>query len=247
MKRFENKIALVTASASGIGEAIALRFAQEGATVIISSRTQANIDKVVKDFVSQGLKAVGFVCHVGKVDQRKQLLEFIISKFGRLDVLVLNAAVSTHFGSLFETTESQFDKNFEINLKSVFFMIKEYHEIMPKGSSILMISSYEAYHLEPLIGIYSVTKTAMLGLVKLLARELRDKNIRVNGVAPGLVRTKFAENLLAHEELIKEKLEIDRVGEPRDIAAAAGYLCSIDADYVTGEILMVAGFVSQKL
>ena len=245
--RYEGKLALVTASASGIGFAISRRMAQEGARVIISSRNQVNVDKAVKDLQAEGLKAEGFVCHVGNKEHRDKLLQHIKDKHGKLDVLVLNAAVSTHFGSTFDTTESQFDKTFDVNLKSVFFMVKDYHPIMPEGSSILMISSYVAYSLDNTIGIYALTKTAMLGLTKLLAKELRDNKIRVNSVAPGLIRTKFAGALLEHEELAKQKLDIDRVGEPEDIANAAAFLCSNDAAYISGETLMVTGFVSQRL
>jgi dehydrogenase/reductase SDR family protein 4 len=247
MKRYQGKVALVTASASGIGQGISERFAQEGATVIISSRSQKNVDQVVGEFKSKGYDAVGFVCHVGNKEHRTRLLEFIQKTYGRLDVLVLNAAVSTHFGSLFDTTEAQFDKTVEINLRAVFFMVKEYHSLMPAGSAVLMITSYVAYQQDPMLGIYALTKTAMLGLTKLLAKELKDKQIRVNSIAPGLIRTKFAGNLLEHEELIKQKLQIDRVGEPKDIAAAAAFLCSIDADYISGEILLVGGFISEKL
>jgi len=247
MKRYDNKVVLVTASASGIGLGISRRMAEEGATVIISSRNQANIDQAVNQLKKDNLKAEGFVCHVGNKKHRDDLLQYIKQKFGRLDVLVLNAAVSTQFGNTFDTTEEQFDKTIQVNLKAVFFMVKEYHEIMPAGSSILTISSYVAYSLDKTIGIYSLTKTAMLGLTKLLARELKDKSIRVNGIAPGLIRTKFAGSLLEHEELAKQHLDIDRVGEPKDIAGVAAFLCSSDADYVNGENVMVTGFISQRL
>jgi dehydrogenase/reductase SDR family protein 4 len=247
LKRFEGKIVLVTASATGIGFGISKRMAEEGATVIISSRNQKNVDQAVAELKKQGLKADGFVCHVGIKEQRDKLHNYIKATFGRLDVLVLNAAVSTQYGSLFDTTEQQFDKTFDINVKAIFFMVKEYHGLMPPGSSILLISSYVGYQLDNTIGIYSLSKTTVLGLTKLLARELRDAQVRVNGIAPGLIRTKFAGALLEHEEIAKQKLEIDRIGEPEDIAATAAYLCSKDGSYVNGETLMVTGFISQKL
>lgn len=247
LKRFEGKIVLVTASATGIGFGISKRMAEEGATVIISSRNQKNVDQAVAELKKQGLKADGFVCHVGIKEQRDKLHNYIKATYGRLDVLVLNAAVSTQYGSLFDTTEQQFDKTFDINVKAIFFMVKEYHGLMPPGSSILLISSYVGYQLDNTIGIYSLSKTTVLGLTKLLARELRDAQVRVNGIAPGLIRTKFAGALLEHEEIAKQKLEIDRIGEPEDIAATAAYLCSKDGSYVNGETLMVTGFISQKL
>lgn len=133
MNRYKEKIALVTASSTGIGFGISRRLAREGATVIISSRNAKNVEHAVQELKKEGLDAVGFPCHVGKKEQRDSLLKFITDTYGKLDLLVLNAAVSTTFGSLFITTESEFDKTIEINLKSVFFMAKEYHPIMPRG------------------------------------------------------------------------------------------------------------------
>ena len=247
LKRYDGKVVLVTASASGIGYGISKRMAEEGATVIISSRNQKNVDSAVDDLKKLGLKAEGFVCHVGVKEQRDSLYQHIKEKYGRLDVLVLNAAVSTQFGSVFDTTEKQFDKTFDVNVKGVFFMVKDYHSLMPAGSSILLIASYVGYSLDTNIGIYSLSKTTVLGLTKLLARALRDNEIRVNCIAPGLIRTKFAGSLLEYEEVLKQKLEIDRVGEPEDIAAGAAFLCSKDASYVNGENLNITGFISQRL
>lgn len=133
LRRFEKKIALVTASSTGIGFGISEKFAREGATVIISSRKQKNVDEAVKKLRDQHLEAYGFVCHVGSKEDRDNLLDYIKKNFGRLDILVPNAAVSTWFGSLFDISEEQYDKMLDINLKSVFFMIKEYLPIMPNG------------------------------------------------------------------------------------------------------------------
>lgn len=263
MKRYQDKIVLVTASASGIGFGICQRLAEEGATVIISSRNQKNVDEAVQKIKSQGLKADGFVCHVGKKEHRDRLKAFIKEKFGRLDVLVLNAAVSTHFGSTLDTSEEQAAKMIDINIKSTFFMAKEYVDILtqnpnggglykvgpsqPPQGNILIITSYTAYSPDTMIGIYSMTKTALLALTKVLAKELYDSNIRVNAIAPGLIRTKFAGSLLEHEDLAKETMKISRVGEPEDVAGCASFLCSGDASYITGETILVGGFVSNKL
>lgn len=132
-RRYEGKIVLVTASSTGIGFGISERMAKEGATVIISSRKQTNVDDAVQRLKNQGLSAYGFVCHVGKKEHRVRLFNFIRDEFGRLDVLVPNAAVSTWFGSLFNINEKQYDKMFDINIKAVFFMVKEYLPLMPRG------------------------------------------------------------------------------------------------------------------
>ena len=134
LKRYENKIAFITGSSIGIGFGIAKRMAQEGATVIISSRKEKNVEQAVTKLKNEGLSAVGFPCHVGKKDQRKKLYDFIKEKFGRLDILVLNAAISLQFGSPLETTEQIWDKTMDVNLKSVFFSILELKPLMPAGN-----------------------------------------------------------------------------------------------------------------
>lgn len=109
------------------------------------------------------------------------------------------------------------------------------------------MSSYVAYNVDELIGIYSVTKTALLGMVKVMAKALSDRQIRVNGIAPGIIRTKFASALLENEEAIKERLNVDRIGNPEDIANAAAFLCSEEGSYVNGETLNVTRFITAKL
>ena len=136
-RRFENKICLVTGSSTGIGYGICKKFAEEGGTVIISSRKQNNVDAAVQKLRALGLDAHGCVCHVSKKDHRQNLFNFIKEKFGRLDILVPNAAVSTHFGTVLEITEKAFDKIIDVNLKSVFFMIKEFMPLIPKGGGEL--------------------------------------------------------------------------------------------------------------
>ena len=187
LKRFENKVVLVTASSTGIGYAISERLAQEGADVIISSRKESNVNEAVQKIKAQGLKAHGFPCNVGKQEDRDKLREFIEKKFGRLDVLVPNAAVSLHFGLALDTPEKAYDKMFDVNVKSIFMMIKEYIDLVKKSptGNICITSSYTAYSNSNVIGIYGVTKTTLLGLTKMLATELYHENVRVNCVCPG--------------------------------------------------------------
>lgn len=146
--------------------------------------------------------------------------------------MVLNAAVSTHFGSSLDIEEKAFDKMFETNIKSTFFMAKEFCELMKttKHANILIISSNAGYQIEKAIGIYSITKLALLGLTKLLAIEFQEYDIRVNCIAPGLIKTKFSAALWENREneLAEERI-YNRIGTPNDIANAAAYLCSDDA------------------
>ena len=168
MKRYQDKICLITASSTGIGLAIAHRFASEGATVIISSRSAPNVNSAVEQIKNLGFSAVGFPCHVGNKKDRENLINFISKNYGKLDVLVANAAVSTFFGDLFEIKEEQMDKMYEVNLKSTFFLVKESLGLLRKGTNpnVCIVSSYAAFEPDLTIAFYSVTKTALIGLMK---------------------------------------------------------------------------------
>lgn len=244
MNRYKDKVCLITASSTGIGFAIAYRMAQEGATVIVSSRNKEHVEKAVKTIVDAGFKAVGFPCHVGSVKNRTELLDFVKQKFGRIDVLVPNAAVSTFFGDQFDIEEKAMDKMYEINIKSTFFLIKEALPLMRgvKGANILIITSYAAYEPDMTIAFYSVTKTTLLGMMKVVAKALHADEIRVNCIAPGVIKTNFSKELWdGKEKQTREYIGVNRLGEVEDIASAAAYLGSKEADYVTGETLVVAG------
>ena len=167
LRRFENKVVLVTASSTGIGFAISERLCTEGATVIISSRSQKNVDAAVKVLKDKNLKAVGFACNVGKKEHRDNLRKFIEKEFGRLDVLIPHAGIGIYYGRMEKTPESAYNKTFDINVKSIFMMVKEYINLLHKGkdANICITSSIGAYrHDYPsLTGIYCVTKTTLLG------------------------------------------------------------------------------------
>lgn len=249
-QRYNDKVVLVTASASGIGKAMATRFAEEGATVIINSRKKENVDAAVKELTGRGLKAVGFPANVGNDKERQAMVEFIKEKYGKLDVLVPNAAVSVHMGKTLKTTAAEFDKTFDINVKSVFLLAKETYELLLKGTkpAILLVSSIAAYNGDDRLGIYSVTKTALLGLNKILARELQDEGIRVNCLAPGIIKTEFSGPLWKDKEQdAMDSLRLQRLGEVEDVANAAAFLCSEEADYIVGETILVAGSITQRL
>ena len=154
MRRFEGKICVVTASSTGIGLAISERFAQEGGTVIINSRNTENVQNVVNNLRKKGYKADGVVCHAGKAEDRKKLLDHVAKNYGRIDVLVPNVAVSTFFGNFLDMNEQAMDKMYDINIKSTFLLIKEAYPLMKgvKGANILILSSYAAYEPDRSIG-----------------------------------------------------------------------------------------------
>lgn len=241
-----NKVALVTASTDGIGFAIARRLAQDGAHVVVSSRKQQNVDRAVATLQGEGLSVTGTVCHVGKAEDRERLVATAVSLHGGIDILVSNAAVNPFFGNLMDVTEEVWDKILDINVKATALMTKAVVPEMEKrgGGSVVIVASIGAYFPFPGLGSYNVSKTALLGLTKNLARELDQRNIRVNCLAPGLIKTTFSQVLWKdkeREESIKEIMQIRRIGKPDECAGIVSFLCSEDASYITGETVVVGG------
>ncbi|EHH63493.1 hypothetical protein EGM_16473 [Macaca fascicularis] len=247
-----NKVALVTASTDGIGFAIARRLAQDGAHVVVSSRKQQNVDQAVATLQGEGLSVTGTVCHVGKAEDRERLVATAVKLHGGIDILVSNAAVNPFFGSLMDITEEVWDKTLDINVKAPALMTKAVVPEMEKrgGGSVVFLPSVAAF--SPSLGLspYSVSNTALLGLTKTLAIALAPRNIRVNCLAPGLIKTSFSRMLWIDkekEERMKEILQIRRLGEPEDCAGIVSFLCSEDASYITGETVVVGGGTPSRL
>ncbi|XP_063535629.1 dehydrogenase/reductase SDR family member 4 isoform X2 [Cydia strobilella] len=218
--RLKGKVAIVTASTDGIGYAIAKRLGNEGASVVICSRKENNVQKTVNELRNEGITVEGVACHVGNAEQRKKLFDI--------------------------TEENVWDKIFEINVKSSWLLAKEAYPNLVKrgGGSIVFISSIAGYQPMSPLGPYSVSKTTLLGLTKAIANEVVTDNIRVNCVAPGIVATKFASAITSSEAAKEQSLSIvpmQRFGKPSEIAAAVAFLASNDASYVTGETIVVAG------
>ncbi|KAA6424243.1 MAG: dehydrogenase reductase SDR family member 4-like [Trebouxia sp. A1-2] len=249
-KRFEGKVALVTAATAGIGLGIAQRLGEEGAKVVICSRKQNNVDDTLKALKEKGIECTGCVCHVGNRQHLQKFVQLAIDTYGQIDVLVSNAAVNPASGPLLSIPESAIDKTLEINIKAAIMLVKETAPHLTRGASIVFISSYTAFHPSQPLAIYAVSKTAVVGLTKALSDELGPKGIRVNCVAPGIVPTKFASALVENPELREQQRTanaLKRLGTPQDMAAAVAYLSSDDASYVTGESLVVAGGLQSRL
>ncbi|KAF6351670.1 hypothetical protein mRhiFer1_010173 [Rhinolophus ferrumequinum] len=247
-----NKVALVTASTDGIGLAIARRLAQDGAHVVVSSRKQQNVDRAVAALQGEGLSVTGIVCHVGKAEHRERLVATAVKLHGGIDILVSNAAVNPFFGNLMDVTEEVWDKILDINVKATALLTKAVVPEMEKrgGGSVVIVASIAAYTPFPGLGPYNVSKTALLGLTKNLAIELAQRNIRVNCLAPGLIKTNFSQVLWedkASEESIKQALRIRRIGKPEECAGIVSFLCSEDASYITGETVTVGGGAPSRL
>ncbi|XP_042332972.1 dehydrogenase/reductase SDR family member 4-like [Sceloporus undulatus] len=247
-----DKVALVTASTEGIGLAIARRLAQDGAHVVVSSRKQANVDQAVAKLQTENLSVSGLVCHVGKAEDRQRLIDAALERHGGIDILVSNAAVNPYFGSILGASEDVWDKILDINIKAAAMLVQLVVPHMEKrgGGSIVLVSSIAAYSPFSSLGPYNVSKTALLGLMRNYVEELTPRNIRINCLAPGLIRTKFSTALRQDEavlEKVMENMRISRIGEPADCSGIVSFLCSPDADYITGETVVVAGGSPSRL
>nr|GMD04906.1 tropinone reductase-like 3 [Ipomoea batatas] len=248
-KRFEGKVAIVTASTQGIGFGIAERLGLEGASVVISSRKQKNVDEAVENLRSKGIEALGLVCHVSNALHRKNLIDKTIERYGRIDVIVSNAAANPSVEPILNTKESVLDKLWEINVKASILLLQDAAPHLQKGSSVIFISSIAGFNPPPAMSMYGVTKTALFGLTKAIAAEMAP-NTRVNCIAPGFVPTNFASFITSNKEMrkaLEEKTLLNRLGEVGDMAAAAAFLASNDAAYITGETLVVAGGQPSRL
>jgi len=245
MRGLKDKVAIVTASTDGIGFAIAQRLLEEGCKVTVSSRKLPNVEKAVAELKSKGFKnVIGVPCHVANKDQIKDMVEKTVKAFGTVDILVSNAGVSPVPGPILGSDDVQWDKIFEINVKAAWYLTRACKPYLKSGSSILFVSSVAGFRPVPPIGLYGVSKTALFGLTKSLALELGPENIRVNCLAPGTIVTKMSEMLTEEGELSKSilaQISLGRFGQSHEMASTVAFLCSDEASYVTGEILVAAG------
>jgi len=255
MSKLAGKVAIVTASTDGIGLAIAKRLANDGAKVMISSRKEKNVAKALETLRKEGIPAdqiKGQVCHVGSKEDRTKLIQQTLKDFGGIDMLVSNAATNPFMGATLNCPEEMWDKIFEINVKAAFLLTQEVkpHLVGRKGSNIVYVSSIAGFQPFAILGPYSVSKTALLGLTKIMAQELGPEGIRVNCVAPGIIRTRFSSALTDTEGVNDKALEgipLGRFGEPHEIAGLVSFLVSDDASYVTGENYVAAGGQASRL
>lgn len=251
-KKLAGKVAIVTASTEGIGYAIAQRLAQDGAKVVVSSRKEDKVNQATSRLTEQGLDVIGAPCHVGNAEDRANLIKLVIEKLGGIDILVSNAGMNPVMAPVLDTPEAAWDKIFDINVKSAFLLTKEVVPHLEKrgGGSIVYVSSIAAYQSFPLLGAYSVSKTALLGLTRAVAEQVAPLNIRVNCIAPGIIKTKFSQALWKEqsiEDAILTQVPQKRLGTPEDCAGVVSFLVSDDARYVTGENVPVAGGFFCKL
>ena len=242
----EGKVAMITGASRGIGRAIGLRLAGAGAKVVVSSRRLENVQTVADEIKAAGGEALAIQAHVGRPDDVTSLMTQTVETFGRVDVAVNNAGANPHFGPLLTADEGQWDKILDTNAKGAFRVCQAVvpHMEAQGGGKIINIASVAGLRPSPGMGVYSVSKAALIMLTQVLAMELGRANIQVNCIAPGVIKTRFSQMLWQTPQIaepILAKLPLGRFGEPEDVAGLALYLASPASDYVTGAVFVVDG------
>ena len=244
--QLENKVAVITGASRGMGEAIAKRFSLEGATVVIASRKQDMLDEVLDEIEQAGGKGMAIATHTGEQEQCKQLIDQTVGRFGTVDILINNAATNPHFGPVLDSELSHWQKTFDVNVMGYFWTSRYAAEVMQKngGGKIVNMASVTGLAPGPFMGVYSVSKAAIIMMTKVLAQELGRDNIRVNALAPGIIKTKFAQALWGNPQLNEQYIQknpLGRIGDPEDIVGAALFLASDASSYVNGDVIVLDG------
>ncbi len=247
MKLLEGKVALITGGARGIGKALALRFAAEGASVAVSD---LNYDEQMQNTEAEikalGVNAKGYASNAGSLTDSEKLAEDVVRDFGRIDILVNNAGI-TRDNLLMRMTEQDWDLVMTVNLKSVFNLTKAVQRIMikQKSGSIINMSSVVGVNGNAGQSNYSASKAGMIGFTKSIAQELGSRNVRCNAIAPGFIETEMTHKLPddVRAQWISE-IPLKRSGKPGDVADVAVFLGSELSSYVTGQVISVCGGMS---
>lgn len=242
---FTGKTVVVTGGGRGIGRAIALGFAQAGANVVVCSRTNAEIDAVAEEIRNKGGKALAVATDLTVHEQLENLVDTTVKEFGRIDILVNNAARSFLRG-LLDLREDGWDKCFNTNVKAVWLLSRLVARKMmeQKSGKIINITTVGAEKAEAGMAAYGCSKAALKHLTRCMAREWAQLGINVNAVAPGFTRTDFSKPIWSNpdvEKLICQAIPKGKIAEPEDIVGAVFFLASAAADYITGDTIYVDG------
>lgn len=240
------KVALITGGSRGIGKATALGFARAGADVAIASRTLPDLELVATDIRSLGRKAMPVAAHIGRLEQIKSLVQTVHKEFGRIDILVNDAGTSPAISGMLDIEERLWDSIMNVNLKGLVFLSQAVARIMKEhGGTIINVASVDGYLHEPNIGVYSISKAAVVQATKIMAEEWAKYNIRVNAIAPGHIHTRLGDSIFEampeYKKVFLDRVPMRRIGDPDEIVGAMIYLASDASSYVTGTTVVVDG------
>jgi NAD(P)-dependent dehydrogenase (short-subunit alcohol dehydrogenase family) len=240
------KVALITGASRGIGQAIAEAYAAAGAKVVLASRRQESLDEVAELIRSNGGEALPIAAHTGDDDAVNELVAKAIEAYGGIDIAVNNAATNPHFGPVMTADESHWDKILDVNVKGYFRVAKGCVPGMKSrgGGKIINIASIAGLTPQPGMGVYCVSKAAVLMLTQVLAAELAADNIQVNAIAPGFIKTKFSAAIWGNpqiNEAVMKQIPQGRMAEPEELTGMALYLASGASSFTTGATMLIDG------
>ncbi len=241
----KGKVALITGASRGIGEAAAIGLARAGADVAIASRKLPDLEKVAAEIRKTGRTCLPVTAHVGRLEDIQNLVKKVMDQFGKIDVLVNNAATNPTMSSAMDVEERAWDSIMNLNLKGLFFLSQAVARIMKGkgGGSIVNVSSIAGISPD-LLPIYSISKAAVIMATKVMAQQWAQFKIRANAIAPGLTRTRFSEALWNNPDILKMAMSttpMARVGEPEEMVGAILYFASDASSYVTGQVIAIDG------
>ncbi len=241
----QGKVAVVTGGSRGIGQALAVGLAQAGADVVVASRKLPDLEKVAEEIKGMGRKSLAVAAHVGRMEEIDNLVSKVKEEFGRIDILVNNAATNPVMDSALDVGERAWDSIMNLNLKGLFFLSQAVARVMKEqgGGRIVNIASVAGITPD-ILPIYSISKAGVLMATKVMAAEWAKYNIRVNTVAPGMTRTGFSEALWSNPDILQGAMfrtPMGRIAEPEEMVGAVIYLASDASSYVTGQVIAVDG------
>jgi NAD(P)-dependent dehydrogenase (short-subunit alcohol dehydrogenase family) len=243
------KVAVITGASRGIGRSIAENMARAGARVVVSSRKQAACEIVVEAIRAEGGEAIAIAASLGNQDQLAAMIDQTHETWGKVDILVCNAAINPYYGPLADVSNELFDKMMHCNVRDNLFLCKQ---VLPgmaerKDGTIIIVSSVGGIRGNAVLGLYGITKAADMALVRNLSVEWGKNNIRVNCIAPGLVKTDFARALWENPDMrvhLEKMTPLGRIGEPDDIGLLATFLATQGGAFITGETIVADGGMS---
>lgn len=248
MKLFDltGKVALITGASRGIGEAIAHAYAEAGAKVVLVSRKQEGLDKVAADIKANGGDALPIAAHTGSEEALATVVEKATEAYGGIDIAVNNAATNPHFGPVMTAEESHWQKIMDVNVLGYFRVIKACHASMKArgGGKVINVASIAGLEPQAGMGVYCVSKSAVIMMTQVLAAELAGDNIQVNAIAPGFIKTKFSEAIWSNpqiNEMVMQAIPQHRIAEPKELTGMALYLAGEASSFTTGAVMLIDG------